>query len=59
MLVNIGTIRIHRNRASNYMLKSIYNGYKYCCDHCEYKGSKKDNLQYHVKSIHDGVKHYL
>ena len=53
MLVIIGTIRIHRN------MKSAHNGYKYCCDHCEYKGSKKDNLQYHGETIHDGVKYYL
>ena len=30
-------------------MKTFHNGYKYCCDHCEYKGSKKDNLQYHGK----------
>ena len=35
-------------------VKSVHEGHKFQCPHCEQKSAHKSNLQQHIKSIHEG-----
>ena len=37
-------------------MKSVHEGHKFPCPHCEYKATKNGNLQTHIKSVHEGQK---
>ena len=37
--------------------KSIHEGLKYPCDHCNYIATRKDSLKRHINSSHPGVKY--
>ena len=37
-------------------IKSVHEGQKFQCQHCEYKATLKGNLQRHIKSVHKGLK---
>ena len=37
-------------------VKSVHEGQKFQCPHCEHKSTQKSNLQQHIKSIHEGKK---
>ena len=37
-------------------VKSVYEGQKFQCPHCEHKSTQKSNLLQHIKSIHEGQK---
>ena len=37
-------------------MKSIPEDFKYPCDQCDYKATKKGTLLKHIRSMHEGVK---
>ena len=37
-------------------VKSVHEGEKFKCTHCEYKAIQKGDLQRHMKSLHEGQK---
>ena len=36
--------------------KSVHEGQKFQCPHCEHKATKRSHLQTHIKSVHEGQK---
>ena len=37
-------------------VKSVHEGVKYICEHCDYKATTRSNLKIHIKSVHKGDK---
>ena len=50
--------QIHPEKKGTFQrhIKSVHEGQKFQCPHCEYKATWKGDLQKHIKSIHLGQK---
>ena len=37
--------------------RSIHEGIKYPCNHCDYQATQQTHLQKHIQSVHEGIRY--
>ena len=54
ILVCIVTTKQHIDIDSH---KSVHDGIKHPCPHCDYQSAQKGSLNRHIQAVHEGIKH--
>ena len=56
ILVRIVTTKQHIRKFKD-PHKSVQDGIKHPCPHCDYQSAQKGSLNRHIQAVHEGIKH--